>query len=220
MTRHGKSARLLSWERQSEVPLLLLALAFLVAYAWPVVDPGLDSGVEASLTVASWTVWAAFTLDFIIRVCLSTQRRAFVITHWYDVALIVLPMLRPLRLLRVLAFASVLSRTALKGLAGRVAIYVVGTAVASVGLGALAVLDAERASPNSNIQTIGDALWWASVTVTTVGYGDFYPVTTTGRLVAVGLMVVGIAVVGALTGSVATWLISAVQVEKAEQEQP
>ncbi len=96
-------------------------------------------------------------------------------------------------------------------LVGRVSTYVAGSAIAAVGLGAIAILDAERDVPGANITTSGDALWWAATTVTTVGYGDVYPVSTSGRLVAVALMLVGIAVVGAVTASVATWMVLQVQ---------
>ena len=88
----------------------------------------------------------------------------------------------------------------------------------AVGLGALAVLDAERDAPEANITTFGDALWWACATVTTVGYGDHYPVSGEGRVVAVVLMVVGIGVVGAVTASVATWILGRVEAERAERE--
>jgi len=204
------------WERRSEIPLLLLAVAFLVAYAWPVLDPRLDGDISSTLEVVSWTVWAAFTVDFAARLFLADEKRRYALAHWYDVALIVLPMLRPLRLLRLLAFARVLNRSAAGSLIGRVSTYVVGTALMAVGLGALAVLDAEQDAEGANITTFGDALWWASTTVTTVGYGDRFPVTTTGRLVAVALMLVGIAVIGAITASVAAWLIG--QVERAPSD--
>jgi voltage-gated potassium channel len=83
-----------------------------------------------------------------------------------------------------------------------------GTAVMAVGLGSLAVLDAEETAPRANIKTFGDALWWAAATtVTTVGP---LPGTTQGRMIAVGLMVVGIALVGAITASVAAWMVSQV----------
>lgn len=91
--------------------------------------------------------------------------------------------------------------------------YVIGTAVAAVGLGALAMLDAEREARDANITTIGDALWWAATTVTTVGYGDRYPVTAEGRCVALALMLVGIAVVGSVTAAVAAWFVAQVQRE-------
>lgn len=201
------------WEKHAEVPLLLLALAFLVAYAWPVLDPRLNNDLRTTLEVASWTVWAAFVIDFAARLWLAQERRHYAVSHWYDVALILLPMLRPLRLLRLLALARVLNRSAAGSLVGKVSAYVAGTAVMALGLGALAVLDAEQDASDANITTIGDALWWSATTVTTVGYGDLYPVTTTGRLVAVALMLVGIACIGAITAGVAAWLVAQVEAD-------
>lgn len=93
-------------------------------------------------------------------------------------------------------------------------VYVSGAAALAVGLGALAVLDAEREAPSANITTFGDALWWASTTVTTVGYGDRFPVTGEGRLVAVALMVLGIGLVGAVTAAVASWILGRASVEE------
>ncbi|WP_457254641.1 potassium channel family protein [Pedococcus sp. P5_B7] len=204
----------LRWERRAEVPLLLLALAFLVAYAWPVLDPRIDPTLNTFLDYISWTVWAAFAIDFLVRLVLARNRAQYALHHWYDVALIALPVLRPLRLLRLLAFLRILNRSAAGNLAGRVTTYVIGAAVMAVGLGAVAVLDAEQDAPKANITSIGDALWWAATTVTTVGYGDRYPVTTTGRVIAVTLMVVGIALVGAITASIAAWFVTSLDREK------
>ena len=205
------------YERRSEIPMLLLAVAFLVAYAWPVLDSDLDSDVIASLNVLSWAVWAAFAVDFAIRLWLAEDRGRYARRHWYDVALVVLPFLRPMRLLRLLAFARVLNRTAAGSLVGRVSTYVVGVAVISVGLGAVAVLDVEQDAKGANITSFGDALWWACTTVTTVGYGDRFPVTTQGRVIAVALMVIGIAMVGAVTASVAAWMVSQVEHERSPE---
>jgi voltage-gated potassium channel len=201
------------WEKRAEIPLLLLALAFLIAYAWPVLDPRLDADLRTMLEVASWTVWVAFVLDFAARLYLAEERRRYAGSHWYDIALICLPMLRPLRLLRLLALARILNRSATGSLVGKVSTYVGGTALMALGLGALAVLDAEQDAKDANITTFGDALWWSATTVTTVGYGDHFPVTTTGRLVAVALMLVGIACIGAITGGVAAWLVAQVEAE-------
>lgn len=205
------------WERRSEIPLLLLAAAFLVAYAWPVLDPRLDPEIRSVLAALSWTVWVAFAVDFLIRLWLADERAKYAARHWYDVLLIALPLLRPLRLLRLLALARILNRSAANSLVGRVTTYVVGVAVVAVGLGAVAILDAEQAARHANIKTFGDALWWAATTVTTVGYGDRYPVTTQGRFIAVALMVVGIAMVGAVTAAVAAWMVSQVQREREER---
>ncbi|WP_300678788.1 potassium channel family protein [Nocardioides sp.] len=211
--------RVQRWERRSEVPLLLLALGFLLAYAWPVLDPRLSPDVETVLTIASWAVWIVFAVDFAIRLFLAHDRRAYALSHWYDVLLIVLPMLRPLRMLRLLGLVRVLNRSAASR-ASRAVTYVAGVAVMAVGLGALAMLDAERDAHGANITTFGDALWWAVSTVTTVGYGDRYPVTTEGRCVAFALMLVGISVVGVVTASVAAWLLSSINADKAEEQIP
>ncbi len=192
----------------------MLAIAFLIAYAWPVLDPRLDPDARTWLTAVSWTIWAAFAGDFLARMVLAEDRTAYARRHWYDVALIVLPMLRPLRLLRLLALARVLNRSAAGSLVGQVTTYVVGVAVMSVGLASIAVLDAERGAHDANITTFGDAVWWASTTVTTVGYGDRFPVTTQGRFIAVALMVVGIAMVGAITASVAAWMVHQVDLPR------
>lgn len=201
--------RVEAWERRSEVPLLLLAVAFLVAYAVPILEPGADPTVLGFLRALSWAVWAAFVVDLVARVVLVEQGRrgAYVRRHWYDVVLVAVPMLRPLRILRVIAFARILDRAMARNLAGRVTLYVGGAAAAAVGLGSLAVLDAERAADGANITTYGDAVWWACTTVTTVGYGDRYPVTGEGRVVAVALMLVGIAFVGSVTAAIAAWFV-------------
>ncbi len=201
------------WERRTEIPLLLLAVAFLVAYAVPVIDRDVDRDLRGFLGVVSFTVWAAFAIDFAARLYLTEQRASYARKHWYDVALVVLPMLRPLRLLRLLALARVLNRSAASSLVEKVTTYAAGVAIMSVGLGALAALDAEQNAEDANITTIGDAIWWASTTVTTVGYGDRFPVTTEGRFVAVALMLVGIGLVGAVTAAVAAWMIGQVNAE-------
>ncbi len=79
-----------------------------------------------------------------------------------------------------------------------------GRGAATTGL---LVLDAERGAEGANIVGSEDALWWAATTVTTVGYGDRFPVTGEGRLVAVALMVGGIALLGVVTASVAAWFV-------------
>lgn len=210
--------RLQSWERRAEVPLLLLAAAFLVAYAWPVVHPSIDADLKSFFVACSWTVWAVFAVDFAIRLSLSDERARYLRSHWYDVAVIALPLLRPLRLLRLLALARIFHRSAAGSLIGRVTTYVVGTAVMAMSLGAVAILDVEQDAAGANILSFGDALWWSATTVTTVGYGDHFPVTTQGRVIAVALMVVGIATVGAITAAVAAWMVEEVRESSEDDE--
>jgi voltage-gated potassium channel len=112
-----------------------------------------------------------------------------------------------------------LDRTLGSTLAERAVIYVTGVALSAVGLGALAMLDAERGASDANIRSFADALWFSATTVATVGYGDRYPVTTEGRLIAVLLMIVGVTLVGTVTASVAAWFVTRTEAEReAEQE--
>ena len=74
-------------------------------------------------------------------------------------------------------------------------------------IGSLLALLFERNAPGSNIHSYKDAIWWAVVTVTTVGYGDRFPVTEGGRAVAVVLMFVGIGLIGTLTATVASFFV-------------
>jgi voltage-gated potassium channel len=75
------------------------------------------------------------------------------------------------------------------------------------------MLDHERGQPGANIETFGDALWWPMTTMTTVGYGDRYPVTTTGRFIGAAVMIAGIALLGTVTATIATLLIDRVREE-------
>ncbi len=70
------------------------------------------------------------------------------------------------------------------------------------------IVQFESRSPDANITTGGDGLWWAVVTLTTVGYGDYYPVTTLGRMVGVGVMFAGVGVIGALASILASILVA------------
>jgi voltage-gated potassium channel len=87
-------------------------------------------------------------------------------------------------------------------------------------VGAVGMLDVERHAVGANIRTFGDAVWWALTTLTTVGYGDRYPVTVEGRLIAAVVMLTGIAVLGVVTASMAAWFVDKVQaIEQAETSQ-
>jgi voltage-gated potassium channel len=117
------------------------------------------------------------------------------------------PVLRPLRALQVVIALARVNRRAAVSFRGRTTLYVVAAVLLLGFVAALAVLDAERGRPGANIDTFGDALWWAATTITTVGYGDLFPVTAEGRIVGVGLMLGGITLAGVVTASLASWFI-------------
>jgi voltage-gated potassium channel len=192
---------------------MLAALAFLAAYAWPILDPSLPAGALLACTAVTWVAWAVFAVDYVARVVLVPDRGRYVIRHLHDLAVIALPLLRPLRLLRLVTVISALNRRAGSSLRGRVVVYVAGATTLLSAVAALAMLDAERTAPGANITSIGDSLWWAVTTITTVGYGDRYPTTTTGRFIALGLMLAGIALLGVVTATLASWLVERVSAE-------
>ena len=198
----------------TEWPLIIAALVFLAAYAIPVLGPDLPAWVLGMCWWLSWITWGIFVVDIVVRLALADGRLRYLTRHWYDVLVVALPLLRPLRLLRLIPLLSVLNLRARIRLRGRVAIYVAGGASLLAFCAALAVLDAERSSPNANITDFGDATWWVVTTMATVGYGDRYPVTGIGRMVGFGLMVGGIALLSTVTATLASWFVESVQAEK------
>jgi voltage-gated potassium channel len=208
-----------AWERRTDWPMTVLAVVFLAVYAWPILDPGLGSPLTTALGWLNVAIWALFAVDYAARVSLAPERRAYVRSHWYDVPLLMLPMLRPLRALRAVLALKRMGRRARLSFRGGAITLVICAVPLVVFVAALAVLDAERSDADANIVSFGDALWWASTTVATVGYGDRVPVTTEGRLVAVGLMLAGIGLVGVVTATLASWFVEKLGAVEAAEEQ-
>ncbi len=199
------------WEVRSEWPLAALAIAFLGAYAWPILQPALPEWGRLACRWVAYVAWLAFLADYLVRLRLAENRRRYAAVHVLDLLVIALPVLRPLRLLRLVMLLRVMNRRATAALRGRVVVYVVASTLLIILCAALAVLNAERDHAGANIETFGDALWWATVTMATVGYGDRFPVTAEGRCIAVGVMLAGIALLGVVTASIASWLIDRVR---------
>lgn len=183
--------------------------AFLAAYAWLVLAQPVNGPARAAEAVMVVT-WVAFAGDFVVRLVLAERRGRWLLRHLHELAMVALPMLRPLRLLRLVTLLGVVHRSVGTALRGKVIIYVSGSSALLLVVSSLAMLDAERTAPDATITTYPDALWWSAVTVTTVGYGDFAPVTATGRLIAVALMIAGIALLGVVTATLASWLVERV----------
>ncbi|MDF7641568.1 potassium channel family protein [Bifidobacterium sp. ESL0784] len=205
--------RLKKWESATEWPLTILSIVFLVVYAWQILAQ--PSGLKNAM--AEWTMnvlWFVFALDYLISFVLADGKWHFFKTHLFDLAVVVLPVIRPLRALRVLTALNALHKTSGMALRGKIIIYVVACAILLVFIGSLAVLDAERNAPGANIQTWPEALWWTFVTITTVGYGDYTPVTPTGRIIAFVLMLAGIGIIGVVTGTFGSWIVDEVSADE------
>ncbi|TCO41013.1 voltage-gated potassium channel [Kribbella antiqua] len=209
---------LATYERRTGWPLTVAAVVFLVVYAWPILDPGISADLSRACSVANVTIWAMFAIDYVVRLGLATSKPRFVRAHIGDLLVLALPLLRPLRALRVVTAIARIDRAS-ASLRVQILSYVIGAVVLLALVAAVAVLDAERGSAGANITSFSDALWWAAATITTVGYGDTFPTTAEGRLVAVALMIAGIALLGTITASLAAWFLEHVQtVEQASSE--
>jgi voltage-gated potassium channel len=196
--------------------MTVLALLWLPVLVIPVVTQ-LHGSVALTFAVADYFVWAAFAVEYAAKLWLAVDRWHFVRHHLLDLALVAVPILRPLRLARlfrvvrlarvVLVLAGGLKRArSLFAHHGLQFVLLAVTAIVFAGAGLEMYF--ERHAPGvSTIHNYGDALWWAVVTVTTVGYGDKVPVTGAGRFVATGLMFTGIGLVGALTATIASYFV-------------
>ncbi|MFE7720442.1 potassium channel family protein [Nocardia rhizosphaerihabitans] len=194
------------WERATNLPLMVLAVLFLLLYAWRVLDTDASPTLDSGLLWADIGIWAVFAVDFAARLRLSTDRVRFVRKHPLDLLVVLVPPFRPLRLVRAaLLLLDTLNRATQPRT--RLVTFVASSSLLILLLSSLAFFDAEYGAPESKIKTFGDALWWSAVSVTTVGYGDVYPVTTEGRLVSLVLMTLGIGLISFAIGTMTSWVV-------------
>jgi voltage-gated potassium channel len=199
-----------AWVKATDWLLMVLSLVFVVVLVAPLILH-LTKEQQEVLFAANVAIWIVFLVDYLVRVYLVPDRRHFVRTHVVDLLVVTVPFLRPLRLLRLFSILSEFTQRSQRSLAGRAMTLVFTVAAVFMAVGAVVVYNFERSAPQSNIKTFPDALWWAVSTVTTVGYGDVYPTTEGGRVIAVILMLTGIALVGTLTAAIASWFVGSSQ---------
>ncbi|MDQ4068827.1 MAG: ion transporter [Actinomycetota bacterium] len=205
------------FERAVELPLVVLALAMIPLLLVPLLVD-LPDAVESAFIAADWFIWAAFAFEYLVRLVLTTERLRFVRREWADLLIVHLPFLRPLRVVRSARALRLLRLARLVAVFGEISTTgrrlllrhglhyaLLVTLVVAVGSAAL-VLSVEEGTDTS-IESFGDALWWAITTITTVGYGDTYPVTAPGRGIAAFLMISGIALFGVLTANIAAFFV-------------
>jgi voltage-gated potassium channel len=149
----------------------------------------------------------AFAIDLLFGLVTSENKVLYLKRHPLEIASVLLPFLRPLRLMRVISFGGLALQKIAVGRQFAITVKVAITTVFVAYIAAVQITITERAVEGSNIKNFADGLWWAITTVTTVGYGDRYPTTTEGRLLAVMLMFMGISLVGVITASVAAWFV-------------
>jgi voltage-gated potassium channel len=205
-----------------EVPLTVLAVLWLPVLVLPLVIR-VRAGLAGTFDTIDYLVWAIFVAEYLVKLYLAPARWPFFRRHLVDLLVIAVPVLRPLRLLRLLrlvtlARSGLILTSALKRarelLTHNGLHFVLLSVLTIVGVCSAVELAFEQHAPGASIHSFGDALWWAVVTVTTVGYGDKYPVTAGGRGVAVVLMLTGIGLVGVLSATIASYFVG----QRAEED--
>lgn len=194
-----------NWVSKTSIFFAILGLVYLAVYALEVTNP-MGGELNQFLETTSWVIWGAFVVDLFVRLIGSESILEFLKSSWLEIFALALPFMRILRVFRVVL--------AIKGLR-----FLTGSRVTATGTylllllplawfaGAIAVLDSESKVIGSTINTLEAAMWWALTTIATVGYGDLYPVTTEGKLVAALLMLTGIGLFSASAGIFAGWIM-------------
>jgi voltage-gated potassium channel len=205
------------FQAATELPLLVLALSMIPLLVTPLLVR-LPDRVDATFTAIDWFIWAVFAFEYVVRLVLSADRWRYVRREWPNLLIVILPFLRPLRVVRsarglrilrlsrLVAFTSEIGQESKRFLVRHKLHYALLVSLVAI-VGAAAVMLALEEGHGGSINSFGDALWWAITTVTTVGYGDKFPVTAAGRGVAAALMVTGIALFGVLTANLAAFML-------------
>jgi len=209
--------------------LLIICLSIYVLAAL-LVDTFFTLPVEIShvLRLVDDFICMVFLYDFLLRFRRAENKLKFMRWGWIDLvsSIPTLEFLRPARALRLIRLLRVLRAfRSTKHLVRHVfekrshGAFAAASIIAILMIifSSIAILEVEHA-PTSNIKNAEDALWWAFVTITSVGYGDKYPVTTEGRVIAALLMITGVGLVGTFTGFVASWFLGERKREDAEKK--
>jgi voltage-gated potassium channel len=170
---------------------------------------------QRAVTAATTAIWAAFVFDFVIRFLLADSKRRFLREYWYlGIALLVPPIgpFQSVQLVRVFQIGQLLvglgrgAHTLRRAFREHGGVYVALLTTAVVILSSAAMYSFEQGAPGATVSTFGEALWWAAATTTTVGSED-YPVTDSGRMLAVLVMLYSVVFAGYVTAALAVVLL-------------
>jgi voltage-gated potassium channel len=210
--------------------IFILALSVLSIANIALVFLPISSAQHTVILAVDMSLCLVFLGDFTFRITKARQKQWFFLHQhgWLDLlGSLPVPALRIARVFRIARAGRMLRETGprklwhslISGRAGSALYMAIFMAILVLEFGGIGVLAAESRSPNANIKTGSDAIWWGYVTVTTVGYGDRYPVTNAGRIVGVLVMTVGVGLFGVLTGFLANAFLRPTSKEEAPEDQ-
>jgi voltage-gated potassium channel len=197
--RPGES-RADAYDRLSHLPVFMFGMFILVGLVLRL-NSKFDTYEGDNLMLIGWI---GFVIDLIIRWVIDDNPRTFPKRHWLIFLAVLLP---PLRLV-LIGYVVVRMARSPRLLRNRLSIYSLYLTILVITFGAVIVLAFEKQSPNANIKNYGQALWWAVCTIATVGYGDYTPVTTGGRISATLVILTGLATISIVTATVASRFVT------------
>ncbi|WP_082597152.1 potassium channel family protein [Pseudovibrio sp. POLY-S9] len=170
----------------------------------------LDADTIILLIYADTVICGVFFIDFLVRFIKAERKGDFMKWGWIDL-ISSIPLVDPLRYGRIIRLFRIIrairaSHTIVRHIFNKrtnsILTLVFISSILMVILAAVAILQVEKNMEGANILSLRDAIWWAFVTITTVGYGDFFPVSPVGRVIAAFLMTVGVGMFASLTGTI------------------
>ncbi len=228
------------WRRWTDTPLIILAVGSLPLLLLELARHKLNHADRLFLDIVNVVILVAFAVDYVVEARLARPTLGYVRREWTSLVIVLaqvlalapglggVGVLRLLRAGRVWRFLAVVARLAAIG--GAVAAdgkqtlrrHAAGFALGTAGLtwlsSAVGFTLAEDVGSDGRLHSFFDALWWSSTTITTVGYGDVYPVTVAGRIIGVFTMVVGISTFAIVTAKVAEFLVRSREAEEANED--
>ncbi len=190
-------------DRMTELPLLLLSFVMVPVLLGPLFWEDSFSSAERTLfRTLDIFIWAIFAADFFLKFAITPAKLRYLREHWLEALVVLVPFVRPLRILRLVLFSVRAIKVSRRRLVNVDFLLVYAVGIVVVAATVVTVVEKDHDS----ITSFTDALWWAVVTATTVGYGDMTPVSPIGRGMAIMLMLVGIGLFGGLTANFASTL--------------
>lgn len=215
LSKYRGEKNLAAWEDRTSTPMFVASVLYLLAFAAPIMSTRIQEPYDGYLNIIQMILWGLFAADYCVRLYLAPRRLYFITHNLMNLAIVLLPAWRIVSFLAMIHLTANrqykrLSELAMK-LFGYTAIFII--------MFALSIYSVESSEPGSMIRDLPTAYWWTFTTLATVGYGDVYPITGIGRVIAVVVMLYGVGLVAVATGALASWIIEKIGGVE-EQEHP
>lgn len=215
LSKYRGEKNLAAWEERSSRPMFVASVLYLLAFAAPIMSTHIQEPYDGYLNIIQLILWGLFAADYCIRLYLAPRRLYFITHNLMNLAIVLLP---AWRIVSFLAMIHLTTNRQYKRLS-ELAVKLFGYTAIFIIMFALAIYSVESSEPGAMIRDLPTAYWWTFTTLATVGYGDVYPVTGIGRVIAVVVMLYGVGMVAVATGALASWIIEKIS-GREEQEYP